>query len=111
MEGERLKSSESFWPGEKEARRLAGEVGVGGGEFSLLAMILTITVNKVDEVGVGDLVESKLTVIWKRLQSESQSTSRLSSYNPTSYTPANPTLASNVHVHNVRSTLASSGCE
>ena len=34
--GERPKSSESFWPGEKEARRLLVEVGVGGGEFSLL---------------------------------------------------------------------------
>ena len=34
--GERPKSSESFWPGEKEARRLVVEVGVGGGEFSLL---------------------------------------------------------------------------
>lgn len=34
--GERPKSSESFWPGEKEARRLLVAVGVGGGEFSLL---------------------------------------------------------------------------
>lgn len=34
--GERPKSSESFWPGEKEARRLLVVVGVGGGEFSLL---------------------------------------------------------------------------
>ena len=34
--GERPKSSESFWPGEKEARRLLLEEGVGGGEFSLL---------------------------------------------------------------------------
>ena len=34
--GERPKSSESFWPGEKEARRLVVAVGVGGGEFSLL---------------------------------------------------------------------------
>ena len=34
--GERLKSSESFWPGEKEARRLVVAVGVGGGKFSSL---------------------------------------------------------------------------
>lgn len=34
--GERPKSSESFCPGEKEARRLVVAVGVGGGEFSLL---------------------------------------------------------------------------
>ena len=34
--GERPKSSESFWPGEKEARRFEVAVGVGGGEFSLL---------------------------------------------------------------------------
>ena len=34
--GERPKSSESFWPGEKEARRLVVAFGVGGGEFSLL---------------------------------------------------------------------------
>lgn len=34
--GERPKSSESFWPGEKEARRSDVAVGVGGGEFSLL---------------------------------------------------------------------------
>ena len=33
--GERLKSSESFDPGENDARRfVAGEVGVGGGELS-----------------------------------------------------------------------------
>ena len=34
--GERPKSSESFWPGEKEARRLVVAAGVGGGEFSSL---------------------------------------------------------------------------
>ena len=34
--GERPKSSESFWPGEKEARRLVVAAGVGGGVFSLL---------------------------------------------------------------------------
>ena len=37
--GERPKSSESFWPGEKEARRVVGEFGVGGGEFSLFAIV------------------------------------------------------------------------
>lgn len=37
--GERPKSPESFWPGEKEARREVGEFGVGGGEFSLLAIV------------------------------------------------------------------------
>lgn len=36
--GERPKSSEIFWPGEKEARRLVVAVGVGGGEFSLFAI-------------------------------------------------------------------------
>ena len=34
--GERPKSSESFCPGEKEARRLVFAAGVGGGEFSSL---------------------------------------------------------------------------
>ena len=33
--GERLKSSESFWPGVKDARRLEAVEGVGGGELSL----------------------------------------------------------------------------
>ena len=33
--GERLNSSESFWPGVKEARRFAAVEGVGGGELSL----------------------------------------------------------------------------
>ena len=32
---ERPKSSESLWPGAKDARRVVGEDGVGGGEFSL----------------------------------------------------------------------------
>ena len=44
--GERPKSSESFCPGENEARRPVGELGVGGGEFSLVAMIV------VDEIKV-----------------------------------------------------------
>ena len=37
--GERPKSSDSFWPGENEARRLVVEVGVGGGEFSLVDIL------------------------------------------------------------------------
>lgn len=47
--GERPKSSEIFWPGENEARRLVVAVGVGGGEFSLLAIW--------KDVGVGILME------------------------------------------------------
>ena len=50
--GERPKSSESFWPGEKEARRLVVAVGVGGGEFSLLAIW--------KDVGVEVLVDEAL---------------------------------------------------
>lgn len=37
--GERPKSSESFCPGEKEARRADGTDGVGGGELLSLDMI------------------------------------------------------------------------
>lgn len=37
--GERPKSSDSFWPGENEGRRVERESGVGGGEFSLLAIV------------------------------------------------------------------------
>ena len=50
--GERPKSSESFWPGEKEARRLVVAVGVGGGEFSLLAIW--------KDVGVEVLIDEAL---------------------------------------------------
>lgn len=32
--GDRPKSSENFWPGEKEARRVDDGIGVGGGKFS-----------------------------------------------------------------------------
>lgn len=51
--GERPKSSESFWPGEKEARRLVVVVGVGGGEFSLLAIWRNVGV----EVLIGGALE------------------------------------------------------
>ena len=40
--GERPKSSESFWPGENDARRLLDDDGVGGGEFSLLAIAVFV---------------------------------------------------------------------
>lgn len=43
--GERPKSSESFWPGEKEARRSVVAVGVGGGEFSLLDIWINVGVD------------------------------------------------------------------
>ena len=37
--GERPKSSDSFWLGVKEARRLVAVEGVGGGEVSLDMML------------------------------------------------------------------------
>ena len=52
--GERPKSSESFCPGENEARRGVGESGVGGGEFSLLAIVSNEgTYVELDEVEEG----------------------------------------------------------
>lgn len=39
--GERPKSSESFCPGEKEARRAEGTDGVNGGELLSLDMVKT----------------------------------------------------------------------
>jgi len=57
--GERPKSSESFWPGTKEARRFDVDVGVGGGECSL-AMVKAQRPRRVREVERKSKVKAKV---------------------------------------------------